>query len=138
MPVKEKGSKELPSTIARSEKHAQHIWANAHDSAVETYGDGERAHRVAFAALKHEYKKSGDRWVPKDGKGPSDEQAARGPTTKRKSTDEPRAKTAGGKVDTGGKTTNELYEQAKKLDISGRSKMSKEQLAQAIREKTRK
>ncbi|RPJ80897.1 MAG: cation transport regulator ChaB, partial [Acidobacteria bacterium] len=48
---------ELPSTLKKSDKHAQEIWAKAHDSAVETYGEGGRAHRVAFAALKHVYEK---------------------------------------------------------------------------------
>jgi hypothetical protein len=45
----------------RSEKHAQDIWQKAHDNAVETYGEGERAHRVAYAALKHEYEKRSKR-----------------------------------------------------------------------------
>lgn len=63
---------EIPSTIKRSDKHAQEIWKDTHDSAVESYGEGERAHRTAFASLKHSYKKEGDRWVPKDKKGPSD------------------------------------------------------------------
>jgi len=89
---------ELPGTLKKSDKHAQEIWAKAHDSAVDTYGEGGRAHRVAFAALKHVYEKKGDRWVKKAEKGPSDPQAARGPTTEPRSTDEPRAPTAGGKV----------------------------------------
>lgn len=96
MPNQSSGNTEIPSTIARSDRHAQHIWRKAHDSAVETYGEGGRAHRVAFAALKHEYKKQGDKWVRKDSKGPSDPQAARGPTSKHKST-EGSAPTAGGK-----------------------------------------
>jgi len=69
---------EIPSTILRSDRHAQHIWKKAHDSAVHTYGEGQRAHRVAFAALKHEYAKQGDHWVNKGWKGPSDPQAAQG------------------------------------------------------------
>jgi cation transport regulator ChaB len=101
---------EIPKTILRSDKHAQEIWKKAHDSAVETYGEGGRAHRVAYAALKHEYEKKGDRWVPKGWKGPSDPQAARGPTTHPKSTEEPRAPTAGGKV---AKTAAEAREKAK-------------------------
>ncbi len=56
---------EMPRTIQRSPAHAQHTWKNAHDSAVDTYGDGGRAHRVAYAALKHEFKKKGNRWVEK-------------------------------------------------------------------------
>ena len=89
-----------PSTILRSAKHAQEIWEAAHDSAVESYGEGGRAHRIAFAALKHQYEKRGDKWVKKAEPGPSDPQAARGPNTKHTSTEEPRAPTAGGKVAT--------------------------------------
>jgi cation transport regulator ChaB len=92
------GKKELPRTLERSPKHAQSLWIKAHDSAVKTYGEGQRSHRVAFAALKHEYEKSGDHWQEKKERGPSDPQAARGPTTRIKSTDPHRAPTAGGKA----------------------------------------
>lgn len=84
-------STRIPSTILHSEKHAQHLWKKAHDSAVKTYGDGERAHGVAYAALKHEYKKTGDKWVLKGWNGPSDPPAAQGAHDKPKPT-------AGGKV----------------------------------------
>jgi cation transport regulator ChaB len=112
MPKRKDGKDEptIPSTIQRSEKHAQRIWRKAHDSAVETYGEGGRAHRVAYAALKHVYKKQGDRWVKKEHAGPSDPQAARGPTTRRKSTDEPKAPTAGGRV---AKSETEARQQAR-------------------------
>jgi cation transport regulator ChaB len=93
----------LPSTLLRSDKHAQHIWLKAHDAAVKTYGDGERAHRVAWAALKHEYMKVGDRWVLKGWKGPSDPQAAQGARDKPKPT-------AGGKV---ARTEKEAIEKRK-------------------------
>jgi ChaB len=49
----------------------------AHDSAVAQYGAGERAHRTAFAALKHSFEKVGDYWEPKKTTGPSDSHAAR-------------------------------------------------------------
>jgi cation transport regulator ChaB len=89
----------MPSTVLRSEPHAQDIWRKAHASALKTYGEGGAApRRVAFAALKHVYEKRGDRWVRKAEKGPSDPQAARGQTTRRKSTDLPAAPTAGGRV----------------------------------------
>jgi cation transport regulator ChaB len=91
MPRTKKEETRLPGTIQRSEKHAQRLWKKAHDSAVKTYGEGGRAHRVAYAALKHEYKKEGDKWVPKGWKGPSDPQAAQG------AGDRPKP-TAGGKV----------------------------------------
>jgi len=96
MPKKE--TTEIPSTIMRSDKHAQKTWKKAHDSAVGTYGEGQAAHRVAYAALKHVYRKQGDHWVRKAEKGPSDRQARRGPTTRPKSTDEPRASTGKGKT----------------------------------------
>ena len=89
------GRKELPSTLERSDKKAQETWIKTHDSAVKTYGEGQSAHRAAFAALKHTYEKKGDRWVKKAHRGPSDPQAARGPTTRIKSTDRRRAPTAG-------------------------------------------
>jgi cation transport regulator ChaB len=101
---------DIPATIMRSDKHAQAIWAKTHDSAVETYGEGRRAHMVAFASLKHSYKKVGDHWVKKDHKGPSDPQAARGPTTKKKSTDHDKAPTAHGRV---AKTAAEARQKAK-------------------------
>ncbi|HEX7746958.1 MAG TPA: ChaB family protein, partial [Micromonosporaceae bacterium] len=68
----------MPSTIRRSDEHAQETWGKTHDSAVGTYGEGERAHRTAFAALKHAYEKVGDHWEPKGRRGPSDPQAAQG------------------------------------------------------------
>src|SRR5204863_9072011 len=105
---------EIPSTIQRSDKHAQAIWTKTHDSAVKTYGEGERANRVAYAALKHEYEKKGDKWVRKAEKGPSDPQAARGPTTEQKSYEEPRAPTAGGKVASSEKEAKEKAKQARK------------------------
>ena len=125
MPAKD----EMPATLKRSPAKAQRTWAKAHDSAVETYGEGERAHRTAFAALKHSFEKVGDRWQPKKRKGPSDPQAAKGGKEARKG-----GKTFGG-VDVLGNTRKTLYERAKSLGIKGRSSMSKEELAEAIARK---
>ena len=66
---------ELPDTLKRSPKKAQRTFAKTHDSAAEEYGEGERAHRVAFSTLKHTHEKVGDHWEPKDEKGPSDPRA---------------------------------------------------------------
>jgi len=44
---------ELPGTLKRSPKKAQRTFAKAHYSAADHYGDGERAHRVAFRAQAH-------------------------------------------------------------------------------------
>ncbi|WP_309117436.1 ChaB family protein [Saccharothrix sp.] len=117
------GRKELPSTVARSPKKAQRTWIKAHDSAVETYGEGERAHRTAFSALKHSFEKVGDHWEPKAEKGPSDKQAAR--STPRQ------GKTAGG-VDANA-SKQHLYDVAKRLEVPGRSSMTKQQLVEAIK-----
>jgi cation transport regulator ChaB len=120
---------DLPSTIERSDEHAQSTWMKAHDSAVETYGEGERAHRTAFAALKHSYEKVGDHWEPKEKKGPSDEQAARQGARDRE------VPTAGG-VDANA-SKKHLMELARRLDVPGRSKMNKDELVDALRKANR-
>jgi cation transport regulator ChaB len=131
MPVS-KNEEELPGTLKRSPPKARRTWAEAHDSAVKTYGEGERAHRVAYAALKHSFEKRGDHWEPKDHKGPSDPQAAQSAPASRS---RPR-KTYGG-VDVLGNTKRELLERASELGVSGRSRMTKEELAEAIASKQR-
>lgn len=116
---------ELPGTVQRSPREAQETFAKAHDSAVETYGEGQRAHRVAYAALKHKFEKKGDHWVKKARKGPSDPRAK-----------DPRARFDHGKsyagVDVEGNTKKELYQRAADLHVPGRSTMSKSELAEAI------
>ena len=126
------GKKELPDTLKRSPSKAQRTWVKAHDSAVESYGEGERAHRTAFAAVKHSYEKVGDHWEPKKKKGPSDPRSA---ASGKKGRDV-RTKTYGG-VDAFGHTKEELLERARKLDIKGRSRMNKGELAEAIAKKQR-
>ena len=126
-PKKKSGMEELPGTLKRSPRKAQRTWAKTHDSAVEQYGEGERAHRAAFAALKHSFEKVGDHWEPKDEKGPSDPRAASGGP-------DPRGESFGG-VDYYGRTKQELYERARSLGIEGRSRMTKEELARAIARK---
>jgi cation transport regulator ChaB len=118
---------ELPSTLKRSPAKAQRTFIKTHDAAVDQYGEGERAHRTAFASLKHSYEKVGDRWAPKDERGPSDPRSTKSTAEKRAG----KGETFGG-VDFYGASKQELYERAKKLDIEGRSKMSKRQLARAI------
>jgi cation transport regulator ChaB len=118
-----KGS-DVPSTIQRSGKKAQETWSAAHDSAVDSYGEGERAHRTAFSALKHTHEKVGDHWEPKAEKGPSDEQAARG----NRDSDLPSA----GGVDANA-SKKHLMELARRLDVKGRSTMTKDELVDGIR-----
>jgi cation transport regulator ChaB len=119
MPARE----DLPSTLRRSPEEAQETWIKTHDSAVQTYGEGERAHRTAFAALKHSFEKVGDHWEPKERRGPSDAQAARGGPD--------RARPTAGGVDANA-SKEHLYEVAGKLNIRGRSRMSKAELVEAI------
>jgi cation transport regulator len=57
--------------------HAQHIYKKAHKNALKQYSNpskrrgGKRqskeqvAHKVAWSAVKREYKKEGDQWVEK-------------------------------------------------------------------------
>src|SRR5215213_2039664 len=109
---KRNGDTDVPSTVERSDEHAQAIWRKTHDAAVDTYGEGERAHRTAFSALKHSYEKVGDHWERKAAKGPSDDQAARGGN--QRPTD-----TAEG-VDANA-SKQHLMEIARRLGIKGRS-----------------
>ena len=118
---------ELPDTLKRSPSKAQRQFAKTHDSAAEQYGEGERAHRTAYASLKHNFEKVGDHWEPKDEAGPSDPRSKKPTAAKRRGEGEPF-----GGVDVEGNSKAELYERAKKLGIEGRSKMDKKELARAI------
>ncbi len=126
-------SKEMPGTLKRSPKKAQETWAKTHDSAVETYGEGERAHRTAYSALKHTHEKKDDRWVAKDRKGPSDPRA-KDPKARERSGQRDVTRTFGG-IDVEGNSKRELYERAKRAGVEGRSGMSKEELAVALARK---
>ena len=119
---------EIPSTLQRSDEKAQRTFAKAHDSAMDSYDDEQRANQVAWAAVKHTHEKVGDHWEPKQGKGPSDAQAAGGVRTNKK--------TAEG-VDANA-SKKHLLEVARKLEVRGRSTMSKEELVEAIKKANRK
>jgi cation transport regulator len=59
-------------------EHAQHIYKRTHDSAIEQYQDPEKrrggkrqsaeevAHKAAWAAMKRDYTKKGNKWVKKE------------------------------------------------------------------------
>ncbi len=126
MPAMPTKKEELPGTLKRSPAKARRTYTKALDSAHDQYGDESRAHRTAFAAVKHSFEKKGDHWEPKDQKGPSDPQAAKGGKSARQS----KTPTGGGK--NVGSTKTELIEQAKKLEIPGRSKMSKDELTKSV------
>lgn len=110
----------LPSTVERSPEHAQDIYRATLASAIDEYGDGERARRTAYASLKHSYEKVGDHWEAKPERGPSDE-GGRGR----------RAGRTHGGVDANA-TKEHLMSVARRLDVKGRSRMTKAQLVEAI------
>jgi cation transport regulator ChaB len=132
MPKTTKGGKpkqsELPSTLQRSDAKAQRTFAKAHDSAAEQYGSEERAHRVAYSAVKHSFEKVGDHWEPKEQKGPSDELAeGRGPRSSGRSAEGVDANAS----------KKHLLDVARRLDVRGRSTMSKSELVEAIKKENR-
>lgn len=119
---------ELPSTLKKSPPKAQRTFAKAHDAAADQYGDPERAHRVAFSAVKHSFEKVGDHWEPKDEPGASDERAEIGGLSGK-------GESAEG-VDANA-TKKHLMELARRLDVEGRSSMSKDELVEAIKKANR-
>ena len=120
---------ELPSTLQKSNAKAQRTFTKAHDAAAEEYGSEQRAHRVAYAALKHSFEKVGDRWLPKKKRGPSDKRAERGglnnPVPSAEGVDANASK-------------KHLLDVARRLDIPGRSTMDKSELVDAIKKQNRK
>jgi cation transport regulator len=70
-------SESTEKRIDQLPEHAQHIFKKAHASAVKEYEDPDKrrggkkesaeevAHKVAWAAVKKEYEKEGDKWVKK-------------------------------------------------------------------------
>jgi cation transport regulator ChaB len=126
---------ELPSTLQKSSAKAQRTFAKAqrtfakaHDAAVKEYGQGRRAHRVAYSALKYSFEKVGDHWEAKSEKGPSDARARSGGPN-------PRGRSAEGVNANASK--QHLMDIAKRLDITGRSTMTKAQLVRAIEKANR-
>jgi cation transport regulator ChaB len=119
---------ELPSTLQRSSAKAQRTFAKTHDAAAEEYGSEERAHRVAYSALKHSFEKVGGHWEPKKQKGPSDKHAERGglhnPIPTAEGVDANASK-------------KHLLDIARRLDVRGRSTMNKSELIDAIKKHNR-
>lgn len=119
---------ELPSTLRRSSDKAQRTFAKAHDAAAEEYGSEERAHRVAYSAVKHSFEKVGDHWERKKQRGPSDKHAERGglhnPIPTAEGVDANASK-------------RHLLDIARRLDVRGRSTMDKSELVDAIKKHNR-
>jgi len=124
---------DLPSTLERSDKHAQDIYEETLASAEKTYaGDEGAAHRVAWSAVKHEYEKTGDHWEAKDHKSPSDSRSAQSHEGKLAGEG-----TTHGGVDVNGHTKDELRERAEKLGAKTSARMTKDELGDAIAKKQR-
>ena len=126
MVLTKKEKERLPSTLKRSPAKAQDTYIHTLEAAEETHGDGEAAHRIALASLKHSFEKVGDHWEQKGHKGPSDAQDAKRGRAARESN----TKTAGG-VDAYA-TRAHLLDVAKRLDVVGRTRMTKAELVDAI------
>jgi cation transport regulator ChaB len=113
MPTKKE---DLPSTLQRSPAKVQRTYAKTLDSAEDTYdGNEERAARTAWSAVKQVAEKKGDHWELKDEPGASDEGFS----------------DAAGGVDRS-KTKDELLSDAREAGIEGRSKMTKDELVEAL------
>ena len=128
MPTDKDDSPELPSTLEKSAQKIQHTYTETLDNAEEQYdGDESRAHRTAWASVKHVAEKVGDHWELKDEKGPSDSRS-KGTTEEKR---QGKGETFGG-VDVEGNTRDELVERAKKAGITGYSDMNKSELGRAL------
>ncbi|MGA8126582.1 MAG: ChaB family protein [Mycobacterium sp.] len=119
---------ELPSTLKRSSGKAQRTFTKAYDAAAEQYGSDERAHRVAYSALKHSFEKVGDRWERKKKRGPSDARAERG------GLHNPIPSAEGVDVNA---SKRHLLDIARRLGVRGRSTMDKAELVEAIKKYNR-
>jgi cation transport regulator ChaB len=123
---------DLPSTLQRSPEKAQRTYKETLESAEDQYnGDESRAHRVAYASLKHSFEKVGDHWEAKDHTGPSDTQAEQ---SGRDALEHPRPTAEG--VDANASKAH-LMALARRLDVAGRSRMRKEELVDAIKRANR-
>jgi ChaB len=127
--------RDLPSALRNSGKKARKMFAEARDAAVKLYGEGARANRAAYNALKDRFEQVGDRWEKKGKKGSSNKRTARGgPNAKArpnaKASSDAKAKTGRG-VDANA-TKKQLLEAARRLEIARRSTMSKSRLVSAI------
>ena len=126
MALSKKQEDRLPATLARSSRKAQATYMHTLEAAEKVHGDGEAAHRIAFASLKHSFEKVGDHWEPKTEPGPSDAQdAKRGEEALNSDTP-----TAGGVNANASKV--HLLAVAKQLDVTGRSRMTKPELVEAV------
>ena len=118
---------DLPSTLQRSAEKVQRTYEKTLDSAHETYDDEQAARRAAWSSVKHVAEKKGDHWELKDEYGPSDPRAEQ---SRDEALEKPARSYQGVDVN---KPKKELLQDAREAGIAGRSKMSKADLADALR-----
>lgn len=121
----------MPGTLKRSPPKAQKTYAKTLENAEREYGNGERASRTAYAALKHTFEKVGDHWEPKDKPGPSDPRARQSAHGGRR-TDQ--GESFGG-VDVEGHTRQELLDRARAHGIDVNTRMTKAEIARRLARK---
>ena len=115
----------LPSTLERSPKKAQDTYEKTLEHAEEEYGgDQERAHRVAWASVKHSFERVGDHWEAKDQRGPSDPRSQEGGP-------DASGRSFGG-VDVVGHTRDELVAEAEREGAHVTSHMTKAEIGDTI------
>ncbi len=103
-----------PSTLQRSDDTAQATCAKTTTPPSRRYGEGERAHRTAFAAVKHSLR---------EGRRPLGAQGRAGPERRAGRAAPPRPARRGRRDTAGGVDANaskkHLYELAQRLDVAG-------------------
>ncbi|MFG2164911.1 ChaB family protein [Micromonospora chersina] len=117
---------DVPSTVARSDDKAVRTYKKTLEAAEESYGDGERAHRTAYASLKHTHEKVGDHWEPKEHWGPSDPQAALGTPASRE-----RGRPTAQGVDANA-STGHLEDVARRVGVEDPQNLNRDELVRAI------
>jgi hypothetical protein len=136
-PCRKKGttgnSRRCPRRWSGRPKKAQDIYEKTLENAEKEYGgDEQRAHRVAWGAVKNSFEKVGDRWEPKPETGPSDPRSVQPHAAKIAGAGE----TFGG-VDMLHYTKAELDARARELGVELTARTTKADLARAIAKKQR-
>jgi hypothetical protein len=116
----------------KSGRRAQESYAKALDSAIQTYGAGDRARRSAIASVSRTFQRLGDRWVPRSPQSARTAQATRRSASSANSS----RPTQSGNIDMKS-TKDNLMNAARRMQIPGRSRMNKPELVAALRKANR-
>ena len=131
MPSKHQQAEEMrddvPSTIARSDDKAVRTYKKTLESAEDSYGEGERAHRAAYGALKHPTR----RWATTGSRRSRPGRRTRSPSKRRPTRWSGRRKRRTGSTPRASKA--HLVEVARKLGVTGATRKRKDELVDEIR-----